>query len=97
MSLLAPQFTTALGYCFEKGSKELTQNYFMALKCYEEAAERGDALGYTNLAWMYENGEFVSKDMLKALEFYQLAANMGEENAVQALERINFEASSNGK
>lgn len=49
---------------------------------------RGDALGATNIGYCYEVGQGVRKNQQKAAEYYSRAAEMGEEHAAEALERL---------
>lgn len=41
-----------------------------------------------NLAYMYENGAGVKKDVNKALEYYSLALENGMPEAAQAIKRL---------
>ena len=41
-----------------------------------------------NLGWMYENAWGVGQDLAKAREWYQKAADAGNTDAKQALERL---------
>ena len=53
-----------------------------------KAATQGDAEAQHNLGAMYANGKGVPKDFAKALKWFQLAAEQGQENALKALDRI---------
>ena len=53
-----------------------------------KAAEQGHAKAQTNLGWMYDNGEGVTKDAVKAVEWYQKAAEQGNADAVQRLKAL---------
>ena len=46
-----------------------------------ERAEQGDAIAQSNLGVMYANGEGVTQDYEKAVEWYQKAAQQGFANA----------------
>ena len=53
--------------------------------------ERGDALAATNIGYCYEVGQGVRKNRIKAIEYYTRAAEMKEENAIEALKRLEEE------
>ena len=67
--------------------KEETMGFFY----YEQAAKLGDVMGISNMAHAYESGQGVEQDIMKAIELYQEAAELGEENAIKSLERIRAE------
>lgn len=52
------------------------------------AAEQGDVRGQHSLGWMYENGTGVEKDLVKALNWYQKAADQGDKVAQSAAEKL---------
>lgn len=89
MPLLAPEFTTALGYLFEKGCAGYEQNYDLALSCYEEAANRGNVTAVNNVGWMYLNGYAVPKNEPRAVGFFCHAARMGSDLAMVNLGNIH--------
>ena len=41
-----------------------------------------------NLAWCYENGKGVERNLARALELYRAAADQGFQEAQEALERL---------
>lgn len=57
------------------------------VELYLKAGELGDPLGYANAAYAYEHGEGVDKDMELARKYYHLAADQGEEHAIEWLEQ----------
>lgn len=61
-----------------------------AIDFYKEAAEQGDPLGYTNIAYFYENGDLGKTDIPAAVKLYQVAALAGEPHAIEALERLGY-------
>ena len=58
---------------------------------YEQAAKLGDITGLSNMAYAYETGQGVEVDIMKAVEYYSRAAEAGEVNAIEALERLKNE------
>ena len=57
---------------YGKGCK---QNYEEALKWLNKAYALGSSTATNNLGWMYLHGYGCEKDVLKAVEFFELAAN----------------------
>ena len=54
-----------------------SENYTEAFKCFQKAAEQGNALAQCNLGFMYQYGRGVKQDYFKAFEWYQKAAEQG--------------------
>jgi len=52
-----------------------------AAKWYRKAAERGSALGQSNLGHAYFTGQGVAKDEIEAYKWWLLAKAQGNENA----------------
>jgi TPR repeat protein len=50
----------------------------VAVRCYQKAADQGDATAQRNLGFMYGNGLGVSQDYAEALKWYQKAADQGD-------------------
>ena len=63
----------------------------MAIQYYKAAAELGDSLAYSNLAYLYETGEGVEQDIAEAIRLYRIAAEDDEEHALKALDRLMHE------
>ena len=63
----------------------------MGFYYYEQAAKLGDITGLSNMAYAYETGQGVEVDLVKAVEYYSRAAEAGEVNAIEALERLKNE------
>ena len=63
----------------------------MGFYYYEQAAKLGDVTGLSNMAYAYETGQGVEADLVKAVEYYSRAAEAGEVNAIEALERLRNE------
>ena len=53
-----------------------------------KAAEQGNANAQYNLGVMYANGDGVTKDAVKAVEWYQKAAAQGYADAIQRLKAL---------
>ena len=64
---------------------------------YKLGWKRGDALAATNIGYCYEVGQGIRKNRKKAADYYVCAAEMGEENAAEALKRLEKEQRSRGK
>ena len=63
-------------------------NHKEAFKMYERATRTGHAMAQASLAYLYETGQGVNRDLYKALEYYQLAAKQGHAVAQYNLGRI---------
>lgn len=76
-------------YCLGLGipKKEPKMGFYY----YEQAAKLGDITGLSNMAYAYETGQGVELDIVKAVEYYSKAAEAGEVNAIEALERLKNE------
>ena len=59
-----------------------------AAELFLQAAEQGYANAQYNLGWMYEYGRGVSKDLAKARDWYQRAAEQSEPLAQAQLSRL---------
>ncbi len=73
-----------LGDCFERRT-DGKQNFVLAYKCYVIAASNGFADGQFNLARCYEHGIGVEKDLQKAKQYYEKAAENGSNEAAKRL------------
>lgn len=78
----------ALGYLYEKGLGT-KQNYDEALVYYERAAHNGNRSAQFNTAVLYENGLGTDRDLQQARFWYEHAAAQGDDEAAEALERLN--------
>ena len=54
-----------------------SENYTEAFKCFQKAAEQGNAFAQSALGFMYQYGQGVKQDYFKAFEWYQKAADQG--------------------
>lgn len=81
MAEVNAKLLTRMGYAFEKGNTFL-QNYEMALRCYELAAQYGDVQAVNNLGWLTLNGFGVERNTEKATEFFLRAAKKRNSTAM---------------
>lgn len=81
-----PMASVALGFLAET----VDDNYTDALKFYEQAVAKGDALGFYNLGLMYEYGKGLPVDYAKAKGFFSDAANKGIAEAMNQLGGMYF-------
>ncbi len=66
---------------------------FADLSSVIKKAKEGDVGSITKLAYIYENGVGVKKDITKAKKLYEKAANLGNKDANLALTLLNLEES----
>ena len=59
-----------------------------AFALFLKAAEMGDDIAHRSLGYCYEKGKGVKKDLDKAELYYQLAVDMGVEEALEDLVRV---------
>lgn len=60
---------------------DVPQNYALAAKYYRKAADRGNVAAQYNLAYLYENGLGVARDLKQAAIWYRRAALQGDAEA----------------
>ena len=70
---VAPMFSK-LAYSYLKGCGKIKQDFEEAKYWMEYAARQKDSIAIFNLGWMYQNGIGYEKNLIKAKEFYDLAA-----------------------
>lgn len=85
----------------EKGHKEaacaigniyyIQPNYPEAFSWYKRGAEKGNARAQFQLGFMYSKGLGTIHDMKKAKEWWKKAAQQGQKEAAEALEKLNQE------
>jgi TPR repeat protein len=63
-------------------------NHQEAFEMYKHATRTGHAMAQASLAYLYETGQGVSRDLDKAMEYYRLAAKQGHAVAQYNLGRI---------
>jgi len=74
--------TSAWAADFNKGLKAYrNSDYITAFQEWQPLAEQGNATAQYNLGFMYDNGEGVTQDKAKAVEWYTEAAQQGYANA----------------
>ena len=61
------------------------QSYVKAFEYYEQAAQLGDADAQNGLGHMYATGQGVTKDELKAKEWWTASTAQGDEKAAKSL------------
>ena len=83
-SSVIPEAITDLGSCYGKG-KVTAKNNKKAMRLYLKAALLGDVLALTNIAWFYETGISVKKNIDIAYHLYKTAAEADEKHAVERL------------
>jgi hypothetical protein len=66
-----------LGLDYYSG-EQVPQDYGLALKWFQKAAQQGDPMGQCRVGRMYEWGLGVSKDPSEALRWYHLSAEQGD-------------------
>lgn len=77
-----------MGFVYENGW-EVKQDYNEAVKWYEKAEKLDAPFGIFRLGMLYKDGLGVSRDRRKAKELIRRAADMGLEQAVRVLDRMN--------
>lgn len=76
----------ALCYCYlDKAHRDWKKAEEIFLK----AEEKGHAGAKYNLGILHENGRLGAVDLLKARDYYEQAAKLGEPNSAAALDRVN--------
>ena len=81
-----PEAYVALGFLYET----VDDDYAQAAKAYEQAANKGNALGDYNLALMYEYGKGIPVDYQKAKALFTDAADKGYSAAMTQLADMYF-------
>lgn len=56
---------------------------------FQAAAQDGDIDGMYNIAMMYENGEYVKKDITKAMKYYCLSGSYPLRNRESTIELVD--------
>jgi TPR repeat protein len=82
------QAYNALGYMHQYGMS-VDQDFAKARELFEKAAKKGLAEAYYNLGFMYQNALGVRRNPDRARALYQKAAAQGDEDAQQALEKMD--------
>ncbi|KAI8995031.1 hypothetical protein BDB01DRAFT_847010 [Pilobolus umbonatus] len=77
-----------LGRLHAYGSYANKQNYVLAVKYYQLAANKQDALATLFLGGLYENGHGVDLDTDKALVYYRKAFQLGQSSALYIIAEL---------
>ncbi len=83
-----PMAVNNLAEHYERGTG-IKNNLKMAVQLFAQAAEAGSALAQYNLGRLYENNIGVQKDLVEARRCYELAAKQENQDAIDALKRLN--------
>ncbi len=81
--------TLNLGVCYYKGLG-VDRNAAEAFRLYLSAAEGGDDIAMCNVAAFYEKGIDREVDLDKAIEWYEKAARLKSNTAIEALRRLKY-------
>ncbi|UZO03807.1 uncharacterized protein OCT59_024209 [Rhizophagus irregularis] len=76
-----------LGYCYNNGIGTKI-NKQKAFELYQNAAILGDDTAQFNLALMYEEGDGITKDIGKAIYWYEKSAKQGDQDAQIKLKNL---------
>ena len=81
-----------LGHCYRYGIGTNIDKQ-KAVELYQKAANLGNCTAQYNLAFMYENGEGIIRDIDQAIYWFKRSAegeNQGFQNALDKLETLKF-------
>lgn len=79
-----------IGLWYYAGKHGLSKDYKKATYWFAKSADQNYALAMTNMGVCYYLGQGVEKDVWKAADLWEKAANAGDENAKKNLERIGY-------
>ena len=77
-----------LGNCYFDGVGQICEMRGEAFKCYQKAAEKGDAKAMFNLARCYQRGWGTRPDKVAAKEWAEKAVGAGDEDVANDAERL---------
>lgn len=77
-----------LGNCYFDGVGQICEMHGEAFKCYQKAAEKGDAKAMFNLARCYQRGWGTRPDKVAAKEWAEKAVGAGDEDVANDAERL---------
>lgn len=83
----------SLAFLYAKGADGIAPNLTQAQGYFEKVASRGNPVGLFELAQMYEVGQPMAKDLIKAHMYYNLAAARQLPAASVGLERVSNQLS----
>lgn len=81
----SPSAQTSLGWSYMIGIGGTPIDFQKAASWNEKGANGGNAEGFNNLGWLYENGQGVPRNVAHAADLYRKAAELGSEQAKQRL------------
>ena len=82
MSVLLGSSGVCWGADLQKGQDAFKKyDYATALKEWTPLAKQGNARAQYSLGWMYDNGQGVPQDYVRAHMWYNLSASTGDEDA----------------
>ena len=81
----SPSAQTSLGWSYMIGIGGTPIDFQKAASWNEKGANGGNAEGFNNLGWLYENGQGVPRNVAHAATLYRRAAELGSEQAKQRL------------
>jgi len=84
-----------LAYLYLYGSEGVEQNLAEAFKYYDMAAKQDDPIALNNLGSLYFSGLGTKKDTKKALQYFERAAQLGNDSAAVNLAFINLQGGFN--
>ena len=76
-----------LGHAYHYGNGVL-QDFELAANLWRKAAERGDADAQRNLGEMYRTGEGVTRNLVEAYAWLNVAATNGSEDAAESKTQV---------
>jgi len=82
-----PSAQTMMGYMHQTG-KGTSENIALAAQWYEKAANQGEGMAMFNLASLYRKGSGVDQNFGRAKALYEQAARQGNQQAADALKRM---------
>ena len=74
-----------LAYAALGDTYDYRHQYKKAYDAYIKGAEEGETECFVSVAYCYQNGHAVKKDLQKAIEYYEKAANLGSALATRNL------------
>ena len=84
-----------LGDMYAHGEGSVEQSYEKAFEYYEQSADLGHANAQCCLGFLYATGQGVTKDELKANEWWTKAASQGNEKAIKNLKILEKQMKKN--
>lgn len=79
-----------LAYAALGDTYDYRHQYKKAYDAYIKGAEEGETECFVSVAYCYQNGHAVKKDLQKAIEYYEKAANLGSALAARSLGNLYY-------